>query len=436
VGALIECQKMMECTMNNLRKMIGFLMVLMLATFALPSGAAQQKLFNVVFPTFITSSPFTVTFNNTSPGNSTINSISIAVTPNVSFSATDCAGTIPGPATLTLQADGSCVITNFPGILSNTSRTFQLYITFASGATCANATWTVNANTGNTYPQGTPFTPVDQQLFSSCDGTLACQDPQGPINQAAKFSDAAVTVTHGSNKDGLACNVVPFDITDFIIPNQTQIANTVRFKWDTSVQPNASFITTVHWNPAYMESNGLPKPTQVAYNLSGPPVYVPLIACLSPNFPTQYGTLSAFTTADPDTITITINNTLGVDTFGHPFTPIPPVPFVLAIGTERMNAINLVASPANTYNVKRHQGGTSPFPLSTNLPVMSTSLPLNASGIQQQACLVLQDITVVTSSDTANCNSLTNPNAPNPPPACAKVDTTILFEGDPVFNQD
>ena len=67
---------------------------------------------------------------------------------------------------------------------------------------------------------------------------------------------------------------------------------------------------------------------------------------------------------------------------------------------------------------------------------MSTSLPLDNSGNQQRACLINQDNTVVTSSDTPNCNSLPNPNTPNPPPACVKDDTLILFEGDPVFTEN
>ena len=169
--------------MNNLRKIVGFLMVLMLAGLALPSYAATAKLFNAVIPTFITSSPVTVKINNTSPGNSTINSLSIAVTGtgNVSITAANCAANSLGTGTLANGPGTACVITNFVGITSNTSRTFQLPITIASGAECANTTWVVNANTGNTYPQGTPFTPVDQQYISKCDGTLACLTGANPM---------------------------------------------------------------------------------------------------------------------------------------------------------------------------------------------------------------------------------------------------------------
>jgi hypothetical protein len=348
--------------------------------------------------------------------------------PNVTI---DCSSITPG--TGALWSDGlSCVVTNFPGIKNGKSGTFT-FTTTNHNVTCATEQWKSQANAGNAFPQGDVFQPsfagadMPSSDVKCWDGTLACQDPNQPPDPNATVSDPAVTVTRGPNKDGTTCSAVLFDLTDFIVT--TQPDNTVRFQWDTSSQPNASFISTVHWNPQYVDpATGLPKPTRVAYNLVGPPSYVPLIACLSTNFPALYGTLNAFTTS-PDTITI--------DTTNH-VAALPAAPFPLVIGTERMNAISLVSSSGNffKYNVQRAQGGTSPFPLSSGLSVMSTSLPLDASGNQQRACLINQDNTVVTSSDTPNCGSLTNPNAPNPPPACVKVDTLIFFEGDPIFSND
>jgi hypothetical protein len=257
--------------MNSLRTTIGFLMVLMLATFALPSSAAQTKLFNAVIPTFITSSPVTVKINNTSPGNSTINSLSIAVTGNVSITAANCAANSLGTGLLANGPGTACVITNFAGILSNTSRTFQLPITIQSGAECANATWVVNANTGNTYPQGTAFTPVDQNYISSCDGTLACLtggEPNADNSFTSGTGDATVTGIRYPNKDGSACVEVSYDFTNFIVTN----TNTIHQVWDTNSQPNAVFAYAIPWKPVWADPvTGLPKPTQVAWNTSGQP---------------------------------------------------------------------------------------------------------------------------------------------------------------------
>jgi hypothetical protein len=414
--------------MNSLRKIVGFLMVLVLAVFALPSMAdSVTKTFNATFPPVIANGgpqQIAVKFFNTTPGVATINSIQVFPAPNIAFAKT---ATLPyvTPGTGALQLDGSLIITNFTGIKSQKNQVFTFTVN-VTATSCANELWPKpSANAGNSL-NGDVFgwNGTNTQLTSAvgCDGTLACQDPNAPPDPLATVSDTAVTVTRGPNKDGTACSSVGFDLTDFIVT--TQPDNKVSFQWDSSLQPNASFISTVHWNPQYVDpGTGLPKPTRVAYDLVN---FVPLIACLGPNFPALYGTLNAFTAS-----------TITIDTTNH-VASLPAAPFPFVIGTERGSAISLASTSGNlvTYNVQMPQGGTSPFPLSNGLPVMSTSLPLDASGNQQRACLINQDNTVVTSSDTPNCSSLINPNAPNPPPACVKVDSLILFEGDPAFTND
>jgi len=397
--------------MNSLRKTVGFLMVLVLAGFALPSGAAQQKLFNAVIPTFITSSPITITINNTSPGNSTINSLSIAVAGNVSISAANCASNTLGTGTLT---GGACILTGFNGILSNTSRTFQLPVTF--GAACASATWTVNANTGNAYPQGTPFTPVDQQYSSSCDGVLACSGESTPGQTS--FSDGVVTGIRYPNKDGSACVAIGYDFTDLIITN----TNTIHQVWDTNTQPNAVFTYSIPWKPVWAQPNGLPKPTQVAWiTVNNVPQYVDARFCLTPTVPaSSLGTLAAaITTTAQTAITVTPSGSL------------PATPFPITIDTERMQVTS--TGTGSNWTVTRGTGGTTKTLHSqyyadnvTAKKVMTTPLPLDGDGVtgnQMRMCILNQEVTTMTPD---NCPS----PAPPGPPACLQINQTLLDEGD------
>ena len=399
--------------MNSLRKIVGFLMVLMLAAFALPSGAAPAKLFNAVIPTFITSSSVKVTFNNTSPGNSTINSLSIAVTGNVSISATNCANNTLGTGTLT---GGACVITNFSGIGSNASKTFQLPITFLSGATCANATWVVNANTGNAYPQGTPFTPIDQQYSSSCDAVLGCANE--PASGSSTFDDGTVFMTRYSNKDGSACVATGIDFTDLIVTN----TNTIHQVWDTNTQPNAVFTYFIPWKPVWVQSNGLPKPTQVAWTeVNNLPQYVDARFCLTPTVPApSLGTLAAAITSTAQT-SITVN----------PGVSLPATPFPITIDTERMQVTS--TGTGSNWTVTRGAGGTPKTAHSqyyadnvTAKKVMTTPLPLDGDGVtgnQMRMCILKQEVTTQTPD---KCPS----PAPAGPPACVQINQTLLDEGD------
>jgi len=113
---------------------------------------------------------------------------------------------------------------------------------------------------------------------------------------------------------------------------------------------------------------------------------------------------------------------------------LPPTPFPIVIDLERMEVINANGSD---WTVQRAVGGTTAtihsttFPDNTSKNVMSTPLPLDQNANLMRVCVVSMHYDVVTPGDPAgDCSSLTNPNAPNPPPACVRVNTMQFDEGD------
>ena len=92
------------------------------------------------------------------------------------------------------------------------------------------------------------------------------------------------------NKDGSACVEVGYVFTNLIVTN----TNTIHQVWDTNSQPNGVFTYAIPWKPVWANTNpqyplGLPKPTQVAWNPSGPPQYVDARFCLTQNLPAVIG---------------------------------------------------------------------------------------------------------------------------------------------------
>ncbi len=215
------------------------------------------------------------------------------------------------------------------------------------------------------------------------DGQLVCagqEDPNANPPTHSTFNDGTGSVSGGRgrfNKDGSTCVAVPYDATGLAVPAD----KVVNFKWDTVTQPNAAFEYTVAWNPTAVDATtGMPpaRRTKVAwetgkYGVSGED-YVYGVACLSPNLPAPYATLSSFTTA-PDTITVAVPVSLPTGWAAIPTSG----SFALAIGTERMTA-TYSGSPG-VYNVVRSNGanGTTPVDLSlfVNKFVMSTPLPID-----------------------------------------------------------
>jgi len=405
---------------KTLRNIIRLASVLMLAAFALPSGAASPtKQFYAVFPAFISSSgSIKVTFYNATPnGNSAINSLSISVASgNVSFTQAQCAAISPGSGTLTSL--NTCVVTGFSGILPGLHQDFMLPVTVPDGA-CGNATWAAAANTGNAYPQGTAFAPMTalMQLTSRCDGVLACGD---------SFTSGNNTTDPGTvfgirglfNKDGKngssssgTCTNVAYANT-FLNSNPSQSNH---FAWDTGSQPNAAFSYTINWFPtAFLAPSPSQNPGQwpdkqlkVSWASNPTPdQYDPALACLGAltsaqpyGLPAPYGKFYSLT--DSTHIVIDVSSNVAGQSYALPVTG-SAANFPIVIGTERMQVTAVSAANGSQYTltVVRQQGGTTLGSPANGDPVMYTLMPVyptdsstypNYHGLQAHMCVADQE---------------------------------------------
>ena len=140
--------------MTSLRKSLGFLMAVMLATFAGSSIAAQTKTF-YAFVQPLTPTSVSITFCNNSPGPSTINSIKIAEASFGNTALVDITN-VSGPGTAVEDpTDGSWIINGFTGIKRNAcGAPWTITFTSISGSGCQQGKWGAFANAGNAYPQG------------------------------------------------------------------------------------------------------------------------------------------------------------------------------------------------------------------------------------------------------------------------------------------
>src|SRR5258705_8852838 len=141
--------------MNNLRKIVGFLMVLMLAVFAMPSLAAPTKIYSINVSALGTA-PVQVTLKNETPnGNSTINSFVIKPPSGVTLSVASPSSS--ASATVSLHSDGNIYVNGFDGLKSGTQtpKTITIFLnaTYGSaGPTCSTGyKWTASVYSGNSF---------------------------------------------------------------------------------------------------------------------------------------------------------------------------------------------------------------------------------------------------------------------------------------------
>ena len=156
--------------MKSLRNMVGVVLALAFAAFAVPGIAQQspQKLHSIdvrpTTPPAASASPnvfVTITNETPSGGNSTINSFVITPDPGAVV-ATPQASDNPG-ATVQIGADGKIYVNNFNGLKAGRRDPFlltvNLRVTYPSLACGSTYTWSSVAYTGNAFSQET-FTPV------------------------------------------------------------------------------------------------------------------------------------------------------------------------------------------------------------------------------------------------------------------------------------
>ena len=287
-----------------------------------------------------------------------------AISPAVAVSLSTSCGPVDG--TVTLSA-GSCTVAS--GCLSgNTSTSSHGSASFSILKIGTPGTYTLTASSPG-------FSTVASLPFTVFAGTLACSPSTNPPSTFESVPTGVGKTDPGYaagyrgmyNKNGDGCVVVPYTFTNTILNDDT-----VQLAWDTVLQPYATFVYTMNWRLRSVDSTGWSEVRPYVawesdkYTISGP-VYVPGLACLSASLPAPYGTLAADigSVANADTqISITTTATL------------PPFPFPIDVGTERMEVTGAGSSPG-TYTVVRQTGRTLIAAHLAGAQVMSTPLPID-----------------------------------------------------------
>jgi hypothetical protein len=284
----------------------------------------------------------------------------------VSVGLTTACGAGPSGATITITADNGCTTVN-GCLVGNTASTN------ANGA----ATFTgLVINTPGTYtltatPNASGFPTATSTSFTVYAGQILCDDPlesllANPNNLPFGAPGYAEGKRGKYNKDGS----VPCVKVNYTFENDILTDDQVHLSWDVNVQPYAAFTYTMFWKLRPVDADGWTSVRpQVAWDPdgNGQPIFVPGIACLSPNLPAPDGTVANVGGINDSTTSIVVNTTAAL----------PTVQFPIVIGTERMQvtAVSGAASPY-TLTVQRGTGGTSAASHTAGAPVMSSPLPI------------------------------------------------------------
>jgi hypothetical protein len=408
--------------MNGIRRLLGWLVVLVFATSSLPAFAAKggnngtDKAYSLVMdeqavytdeldppvlpravitpvkvqallkneapPASAASNPGSFEVVITNPG------VTIFVDPDHQPSgATD--GVLNGTAIVVPDANGNntrIVVTNMAPLKGQKTYVLTFWVT-----SCGDALWDANVRTGSSL-NGDPFTRIKDnidpsthlatnlQTLISC-GTLACGDTIELVSDRASTTPELVVTRGPYNSDGTCAATSNFYASNKLLTADGQL----HFRWPVgpSDQPLAVWMyDVVSTSPnvpqiAWLNSDGsktsvvFPDPTLTQPQL---PAYldgltaaqlacVPLPGQPDP-FPRPYGALSNNANAGATTIRVDTSNAILA-------TPTPP--FDVVVGTERMR-VTSISGP--NWRVNRSQGGTSAGPHPSGAKVMSTPLPL------------------------------------------------------------
>ena len=165
---------------------------------------------------------------------------------SVLLSGLDGSGSVTMTSTCTLSGTTSVAASGGVATFSN------LVITAPGGASCK-----LTANAG-AYGMAT------SQSFTVLGGPLSCE-PNGTYFYNASSPSGADINTPGYwliqrgayNKDGGPCQDVGFMATNSIVVGQQN--QSVTYNWDTVLQPGASFVHIITWNPEYVDlTTGMP----------------------------------------------------------------------------------------------------------------------------------------------------------------------------------
>jgi len=363
--------------MKSMRNLLCVLTAVVTVAFALPA-VALDKTFSISTPTTTilpagqTTSNVVVRFKNDSSGNSTIKSLTLTVSPDVTIVT---ASGQSGNAAVNNQTH-TVTLTGIMGVKPGLTFDVTLQLSVGSAAVCGMSTWTGAAFAGNNVGI-TAFSPVSPHAnevttYVGCDFSIACgatldKSTFGPPNTAPgpDVPGYAVGERGAYNVDGSTsgtCFPVIFGLTNNILdPNAKRVTLKYNPPPGTLAQPDAFFSYDLAWQ---VTSKAPPSPYAVVQSQwqsgAGLGGLVPTPFCLSAVEPAPYGTLGS----DSGDGTIVVNNV----------TALPNGKFFTQIQHEVLQVTKVTGT---TWTVLRAQLGTTQV-LHTGgdvLNVMSTPFP-------------------------------------------------------------
>jgi hypothetical protein len=383
--------------MSSVRRLVGFVVAVLLVAFALPASAGPEKIFSITavstpVPGSFTTVQVNVTIKNEVPnGNSSFNSLKMFMTaPSgvtiASATSTNGAASVVGGTSVAIpnmspvKPQKAVVLTL---VLSGVDCTQPFNVTFFADQGGAWTVWTGSSFSGDTFAAVNAY-PFVLSVPKGCTGALSCNAFGTPF----VLGDEFVAGLRGRwNKDGSPCVTVTYEFTNYMQLGE----NKVSVKWDTGVQPFAAFMYSISWNPIALTPGELGWPSKrpkVAWKeVGGTPEWTPALACVGEPYPVPYGTLTNLL----DSSTPNASSTFDVTTTGS--LPLPGTTIV--VDGERMlvtgvsgSAVTALRGQEGTGAVAHVSGtfvtGTPvllPAPLvklAANITNADTSIPVSA----------------------------------------------------------
>ena len=204
------------------------------------------------------------------------------------------------------------------------------------------------------------------------------------------------------NKDGMSCEILPYTFTNTILTD-----GMVHLAWDTTAGQYPAFTYTMTWRTEDVDSSmstdplsspanygyPIPRRASVAWTLlsDGSPDFKPALACIDTNLPAPYATLQSNISATQLSFNVVVPPTVPTytdsndhTTKNYPTATVPPVPFWVVVGTERMLITGVSGS---TWSVTTR--GTNAAEHDAPAYVMSTPLPIDpVTQLQVPMCVV------------------------------------------------
>jgi hypothetical protein len=395
--------------MNGMRKVLCFLMAMILAAFALPSIAAQSQnktytLTMTVLTQGVGDAPSKVkaVLTNTSPkqSSSTFSSADVFVDLGWTIVTDDPtnfpitvvqSGTSATPS-LDTTTQGHIKLSGLHPVKPQETVTITFYVTVSS---CGDATWDAavwsgsQVGTGNFFIRPVPDTSVPLSPVACTDLACASEPESFTVGNLDGFR-------WSSNKDGSTTGAACGPVKSYV--SNLNSNNVIHFRWDNAAQGDTFGSAVFYYRIDYVSP---PSPARVGWlNQDGSPAIGPgadpsLVAFIdAPACASQVSSATDIPTILPQpygvlqtAINSTSSTTIKVDTTGGIPTPLS-LPFSIVIGPPgAVESMDVTAMASSGWTVTRGTRGTTAvkhpkgaFAMSNLLPPLSALTPCYDAG--------------------------------------------------------